>query len=506
MQIGVLRIKDTRAHRPLQDLFNKRISGLERSPRVPVAEIIAASMLVVFTLWVALAYVGGWWRLDVVFAWFWWRHLDAGLHSAAHGDFRYHPVVHKGLLGVYSLLSRRAVEYYNGQASLKGCGFTQHLWHHVHTNDPARDPDWTTMSGEPWVRRHWSAKLHPHHIWQCHYWIPVTALVEPLLELLQVVTGVIEAFATLLEPPSKQSPFHHRVGRACATVVEFLINPGYQGLMFFVQPWWHALGVVILARAVARLVLFPFSEVQHYMPENLQKHAHLVQEEWIVTQLRHTANLRLDNPFARTLDFLMFHGDTHQIEHHMWPAMSFVHLKKAAAVVRAICEENGLPYHEVGYWEGYQKIWHQIRDHACTVQPMRKLESKEPLLEVECCNSKASHRNYPSHGSPRSTCSSSASSSVGPRPRRDAHSRSSSCSSSCSSSRRSQPINRMQVSSTDTSHPLQKNFKHACDPSVHPASTLPMASPKKRCYPEDSLQPRNKRRLVSKDKHSVDKG
>lgn len=46
------------------------------------------------------------------------------------------------------------------------------------------------------------------------------------------------------------------------------------------QPFWkageagearrrQALGTLLLARALSRLVLYPFSEVQHYMPEHI---------------------------------------------------------------------------------------------------------------------------------------------------------------------------------------------------------------------------------------------
>merc|ERR1711865_641732 len=124
----------------------------------------------------------------------------------------------------------------------------------------------------------------------------------------------------------------------------------------------------LLARAVSRIVLFPFAEVQHYMPEHMPEvQPKYVKEEWAISQLRTTANLRFDNPLARLLDFLMFHGDSYQVEHHLWPAMSFVNFRKAAVIVKAACEEFGVPYNEVGYWEGYAKIWDQVRAHSVPV-------------------------------------------------------------------------------------------------------------------------------------------
>lgn len=383
-------------HRPFQEELNRRIGDLHKAPRFPLAEAVAGLMLALFLVWAFLAYASGWWRLDVLLAWFWWRHLDSGLHSASHGDFRYNLVCQRFFFGIYSTLSHRALPYYFGEVALRGTGLSKHFWHHVHTNDAKQDPDWTTMTGRVWVRRHESAAWQPCHAWQCWYCLPMTLLVEPCLELLHVAILCLEALAALLEPPS-ETPLRHRVGDAAALFLEVLFNPGFQGITFFLQPWWRALAVLLLARATARLILYPFSEVQHYMPELIhaaggEAHSPDVDhasgstaaetgvEEWAITQLRRTANLRFDNPVTRALDFLMFHGDSHQIEHHLWPAMSFVNFRRAAHIVRSTCAEFAVPYHEVGYWQGYVKIWGQVCVHTC--RPLQHAEPSRPRGEA----------------------------------------------------------------------------------------------------------------------------
>jgi len=350
--------------RTFQDILNSRAERLARRPSLPMAEVIATTMLGLFVAWASACYIAGWWRLNIVFAWFWWRHLDAGLHALTHGDFRFSMRWHGCLKSIYSVLSHRAVDYYSG--SLNGVGLSKHLWHHIHTNDALRDPDFATMGGVVWVRRHRSAPWHPFHRWQCWYCLPVMMFMEPCLELLQVGREVLEAFGALLEPPCLSSPFVARLVRLIALKIEVLVGPGYQGAALFWQPWWQVLGVLLLARAFAKLVLLPFSEVQHYMPEHLADADADGQEdeEWAVTQLKRTANLKFGFPFLGLLDFLMFHGDSHQIEHHLWPAMSFVHYRFASCIVRETCQEFGVPYHEIGYWEGYKKIWQQVCAHA----------------------------------------------------------------------------------------------------------------------------------------------
>ncbi|CAE8590214.1 unnamed protein product, partial [Polarella glacialis] len=260
---------------------------------------------------------------------------------------------------------------------LRAMGMTKHLWHHVHTNDPRLDPDWGNMSWVTWVRRHSSAAWMPCHLWQCWYWLATTALVEPAMELSQVACASLAAVGALLEPPKPGSQaFGRRLEHALATWTEVTFNPAYQLAAFLVQPFWRQLGTLLLARGVSRLVLYPFSEVQHYMPEHYEA---VGQEtsEWVVGQLLSTANLKFGSRLAWWMDFLMFHGDSHQIEHHLWPAMSFVRYGQAAQVVRRTCAELGLPYHEVSYWEGYRKIWQQVSENTAPSVPV------EPVIDAK---------------------------------------------------------------------------------------------------------------------------
>ncbi|CAK9118322.1 unnamed protein product [Durusdinium trenchii] len=363
----VTSVQELWSRRPLQrvfwrDLLDAQVPLLSQNFK---AEVVAVLMLILFFSWCYCSYVLGCWRLNIALSWFWWRHLDAGLHAVMHGDFRTRHDIQAGLFWIYSLLSHRAMEYYYGARELKGNGMSKHWWHHIYPNDPGRDPDWSTMTGVAWVRRHTSAQWHPCHQWQCWYWLPVSMFLEPLFELIQVACALLEAVASLLEPPMN-GPYVSRWAHVLGFLCEVLFNPGFQLVAFGVQPFWKALGVLLLARATSRLLLYPFSEVQHYMPEHiLNREAADDSAEWVIGQLLCTANLEFRNRWAWLMDFLMFHGDSHQIEHHLWPAMSFVQYTKASQVVRATCARLRLPYYTVGYFEGYQKICEQAE--AATV-------------------------------------------------------------------------------------------------------------------------------------------
>eukprot|EP00928_Gymnodinium_smaydae_P019931 TRINITY_DN17682_c0_g1_i1.p1 TRINITY_DN17682_c0_g1~~TRINITY_DN17682_c0_g1_i1.p1 ORF type:complete len:629 (-),score=141.38 TRINITY_DN17682_c0_g1_i1:50-1846(-) len=378
------------ANRRLQRLFNERIGDLAKKPRRPLAEAVAIFTLLLFGAWAYACYVKGCWWLNVSLAWFWWRNLDAGLHSAVHGDFRHTAWLQRLLLQVYSVLSHHVLEYYGGDAALKGLGMSKHYWHHVHTNDPRRDPDWETMTSEPaWVRRHTSVRWQPYHAWQAWYWIPVPATLESFGELLNMAKTCADAVARFLEPPCDAWPFSRRLRDFASLALEVLINPGYQGVAFIFQPWPQALGTLVLARGVSRIVLFPFAEVQHYMPAHVDasealygSRAEADGEEWVMKQLRTTANLRFDSWLGQLMDFLMFHGDSFQIEHHLWPAMSFVNLRRASQIVQDTCAELNLPYHNIGYWEGYSKILQQVLEHSQERPPAERREPSQGVPEA----------------------------------------------------------------------------------------------------------------------------
>ncbi|MEU2060775.1 acyl-CoA desaturase [Streptomyces sp. NPDC013455] len=52
---------------------------------------------------------------------------------------------------------------------------------------------------------------------------------------------------------------------------------------------------------------------------------------------------------------LLLGGLNHQIEHHLFPSMPAVHLRRARVIVRQYCAEIGVPYHETGLIRSYRE-------------------------------------------------------------------------------------------------------------------------------------------------------
>lgn len=68
-------------------------------------------------------------------------------------------------------------------------------------------------------------------------------------------------------------------------------------------------------------------------------------------QFETTRNLKL----PAWLSFF-FIGLDYQIEHHLFPKIPHQRLPEAAAITRAWAERNGVPYHEIGYWDGVRDV------------------------------------------------------------------------------------------------------------------------------------------------------
>jgi fatty acid desaturase len=52
---------------------------------------------------------------------------------------------------------------------------------------------------------------------------------------------------------------------------------------------------------------------------------------------------------------VMLGGLNYQIEHHLFPSMPTVHLRRAQVIVRRYCAEIGVPYHETGLLQSYRE-------------------------------------------------------------------------------------------------------------------------------------------------------
>lgn len=73
--------------------------------------------------------------------------------------------------------------------------------------------------------------------------------------------------------------------------------------------------------------------------------------EWLDRQVLTSRNIKP----SPVIDFL-YGGLNYQVEHHLFPTMPQMNLGRCRTIVRAYCERNGIPYHEVGFWTSYREV------------------------------------------------------------------------------------------------------------------------------------------------------
>ena len=63
-----------------------------------------------------------------------------------------------------------------------------------------------------------------------------------------------------------------------------------------------------------------------------------------------------------------------QIEHHLFPRLPRHNLRKARELVRAVCAKHGIPYREVGFFEGNLEMWRTLKQAALAARSAKKGE------------------------------------------------------------------------------------------------------------------------------------
>jgi fatty acid desaturase len=61
-------------------------------------------------------------------------------------------------------------------------------------------------------------------------------------------------------------------------------------------------------------------------------------------------------------------GLNYQIEHHLFPALPRHRLRAAQPIVRAFCQERGIPYYETSVWRSYQEILHYLHTVSASLR------------------------------------------------------------------------------------------------------------------------------------------
>lgn len=217
--------------------------------------------------------------------------------------------------------------------------------HHSHSNIEGHDPDINTAG---LLRFHDQAPWHFWNRWQHLYAIPLYAL-----HALQWVWWS-DAVALIT------NSHHLSGGKRALLFLELVLSRLSHIVLFLVVPYL-ILGswLPVLAGYFAFMLLFGgamtvifalahIADVQEFMTEKRSQ-----SDDWALHQLRTTSDFSVGNGL---LTFLIG-GLNFQVEHHIFPKLSHLHLAKIQPLVREYCREKGVPYHE------FPSVWSALCAH-----------------------------------------------------------------------------------------------------------------------------------------------
>jgi fatty acid desaturase len=118
-------------------------------------------------------------------------------------------------------------------------------------------------------------------------------------------------------------------------------------MVYFLGPW-SALMVVLIQKAVGGAYMASVFAPNHKGMTQTDSSSRL---DFVRTQVLTARNIR-----GHPITDLWYGSLNYQIEHHLFPGMARLNLRRAQPIVKQFCRERGIAYHETSFIESYQEL------------------------------------------------------------------------------------------------------------------------------------------------------
>jgi linoleoyl-CoA desaturase len=264
--------------------------------------------------------------------------ISYGMAASAVGFNIFHDANHK------AMSSDQRVNLAWAMLASALLGASRYLWcfkhnvlHHRNTNIHTWDDDLETRG---------FLRLSPQQLWKRRYrgqhWFVFVLYAVNAIEMV-FVKDIVQYF-TLRINPYQRIPAMSGAEKMEFWIVKLLYIAIFVAIPFAVLPLAHAAMVFLAYECTLGLSLGLVFSMAHQVesvdfpsPQGMPPTLH---EEWGAHQMRTTAN------FANLNHGWNWYsgGLNHQIEHHLFPAMSHTHYAAIGQVIRSTAHEFGLPY------------------------------------------------------------------------------------------------------------------------------------------------------------------
>jgi linoleoyl-CoA desaturase len=250
------------------------------------------------------------------------------MHGAAHEAFSSKKWVNK-LFGATMNLLGNSVYTWKVQ---------HNMLHHTYTNISGLDRDIATKGP---IRLSEHTPLHPVNRFQHFH----AFFFYGLMTLSMLVKDFVQLFEYRAQGITQKQKVNFSLALAKMIGIKILHFSLFIGLPMLVTDyaWWQILlGWFIMhwTGGFIMSVIFQLAHVVEGVDQPLPSAEGLIEDDWIVHELRTTANFARNNPILNWY----IGGLNFQIEHHLFPHICHIHYPKIAPIVERTAKEYGYPY------------------------------------------------------------------------------------------------------------------------------------------------------------------
>ena len=210
----------------------------------------------------------------------------------------------------------------------------KHNRHHGNPNDVDLDPDIKVgaiaYTDEQASARRGAGRLAA--MYQAYLFFPLTTLLAWSMHL----TGL----TYLVKEPSR----YRRLEFGLLAVHGVI----YLGAMLYFLGPWSALMVVLIHKGVGGAYMASVFAPNH---KGMPQTDSVTRLDFVRTQILTARNVR-----GHPLTDLWYGSLNYQIEHHLFPGMPRLNMRRAQPIIRQFCQEHGIAYYETSFLESYREL------------------------------------------------------------------------------------------------------------------------------------------------------
>jgi fatty acid desaturase len=122
----------------------------------------------------------------------------------------------------------------------------------------------------------------------------------------------------------------------------------YLGAMLYFLGPWSALMVVLIHKGVGGAYMASVFAPNH---KGMPQTDSVTRLDFVRTQVLTARNVR-----GHPLTDLWYGSLNYQIEHHLFPGMPRLNMRRAQPIIRQFCQEHGIAYYETSFLESYREL------------------------------------------------------------------------------------------------------------------------------------------------------